>query len=105
MTEAIVKLESERDLPKLELPTFNGSPVDWPKFIEQFFTHVHCRPGIADTRRLDILLSHLQGEAKTLVEGLSYTGRNYGLALQELKTAFGLPVKVARAFVEKLTYG
>ena len=35
LREAIVKLESERDLPAVDLPTFSGAALEWPRFIEQ----------------------------------------------------------------------
>ena len=105
LTEAIIKLESERDLPSVELPLFDGSALMWPRFAEQFFTQVHCRPGINDTRRMDLLQSHLKGEACSLVRGLGYSGRNYAQALKELKNAFGHRVRVARAYLDTVSTG
>ena len=105
LTLAIIKLESERDLPKLELPIFSGQAILWPRFIEQFHSQIHCRLCITDTRRMDILQSHLRGEAKHLVSGLGYSGKNYAEALKELKRAFGHKIKVARAFLNTVTVG
>ncbi|KAK6186774.1 hypothetical protein SNE40_006050 [Patella caerulea] len=105
LSQSLIKLESERDLPKIEIPIFDGGAILWPKFIEQFYEHVHTKPGVSDNRRMDLLQSHLKGEARILVEGLGYSGRNYALALKELKNAFGHRVKVARAFLDKITTG
>ena len=58
------RLELDRDLPKVDLLTFDGSPLMWPRFVEQFFIHVHSRPGLNDCRKLEILQSHVKGEAK-----------------------------------------
>ena len=69
LIQAIMKIESERDLPKVELPIFEGVAITWPRFVEQFHVQVHCRPGISDARRMDLLQSHLKGEARLLVQG------------------------------------
>ena len=105
LTQAIANLEIDRDLPKIELPVFDGSALMWPRFIEQFFVQVHSRRGITDSRRMDLLQSHVKGEAKRLIQGLGYSGRNYALSLQELKFAFGHKVTVARAYINSITSG
>ena len=50
---------------------------------------VHCRAGLSDTRRIDLLQSHVMGDASKIIHGLTYSGKNYAVALKELKTAFG----------------
>ena len=105
LTRAIIGIEGERDLPHITLPVFNGGALSWPKFVEQFHAQVHCRPGINDTRRMDLLQSHLTGDAKKLVQGLGYSGRHYALTLKELKAAFVHPVTVSRAYIERATSG
>jgi hypothetical protein len=102
---AVARLELDRDLPKVELPLFDGSPLIWPRFVEQFFLHVHSRNGLNDTRRIEILQSHTKGEAKKLIQGLGYSGRNYAQCLKELKFAFGHRVAVARAYIDSMTSG
>ena len=52
---------------------------------------------------MDILQSHLRGEAKHLVSGLGNSGKNYAEALKELKRAFGHTIKIARAFLNTVT--
>ena len=105
LTRAIITLESERDLPNIELPLFSGQALVWPRFIEQFYTQIHCRPCITDTRRMDLLQSQLRGEASQLVRGLGYSGKNYVQTLKELKNAFGHKIKVARAFLNTIISG
>ena len=99
------RIESERGLPAIELPTFNGSAKAWPKFIERFHQQVYLKPGITDTRRMDILQSHLVGDAQNLVQGIDFTGMCYAEALQELKRTFGHRNKVARAYLNEVTVG
>jgi hypothetical protein len=105
LSQAIARLEIERDLPRVELPLFDGTAIMWPRFVEQFYIQVHSRPGLTDSRRMDLLQSHLKGEAKRLIQGLGYSGRNYVQALKELKFVFGHRVSVARAYVNVLTNG
>ena len=105
LSDAMLRLEMERDLPKIELPHFDGSALMWPRFVEQFHAQVHSRPSITDTRRMDILQSHVTGEAKKLILGLGYSGRNYAQSLKELKFAFGHKASVARAYINSVTSG
>jgi hypothetical protein len=101
----LIRSESEKGLPAIELPTFNGAAKEWPKFIERFHVQVHHKPGITDTRRMDILQSHLTGEAQKLVQGIGFTGMCYAEALKELKRTFGHRNKVARAYLDQVTNG
>jgi hypothetical protein len=105
MNLIMARLELDRDLPKIELPLFDGSPLKWPRFVEQFFIHVHSRCGLTDARRIEILQSHVHGEAKKLIQGLGYSSRNYAQCLQELKFAFGHKVAVARAYINSVISG
>ena len=54
---------------------------------------------------MDLLQSHLRGEASQLVRGLGYSGKNYVQILKELKNAFGHNIKVARAFLNTIISG
>ncbi|MEE8327974.1 MAG: hypothetical protein V3R32_04175 [Nitrosomonadaceae bacterium] len=52
----------ERDSPKPEIETFDGSPLKWPKFVESFFENVHRQPYFRDVRRMSILQSRFTVE-------------------------------------------
>ena len=101
----VARLELDRDLPKVELPSFDGTPIMWPRFVEQFYIHVHSRGGLSDARRIEILQSHVTGDAKKLIHGLGYSSHNYAQCLQELKFAFGHRVAVARAYINSVVSG
>lgn len=105
LAQVFAHLEIDRDLPKVTLPIFDGSPILWPRFIEQFYVQIHSRPGLTSCRRMDLLQSHVSSEAKQLIQGLGYSGRNYVQALKELKFAFGHKVTVARAYLNAVTSG
>ena len=105
LAQVIARLEMQQDLPKVDIPKFDGSPILWPRFVEQFFVHVHSRPGLSDSRRMDLLQSHVTGEAKQLIQGLGYSGRNYAQSLKELKFAFGHKINIVRAFINCVISG
>ena len=105
LPQIIARLELDRDLPKVALPVFDGSPLLWPRFIEQFYTQVHSRPGLNDTRRMDRLQSHVSADAKRLIQGLGYSGQNYAQSLKELKFAFGHRAAVAKAYINAVMSG
>jgi len=96
LAQTLGRLEIERDLPKLELPVFDGSPLMWPRLVEQFFIQAHSHSGLSDTRRMDLLQSHMKGNAERLIQELVYSGHNYALSLQEfLEFAFDHRVAIA----------
>ena len=67
-------------LPKLEVPTFDGNILGWKTFWEQFRVSVHNRSGLADSEKLAYLRHTLKGgAAKSVVEGLTSSGKHYGL--------------------------
>ncbi|XP_064637875.1 uncharacterized protein LOC135494055 [Lineus longissimus] len=105
MLAALVKLESDRGLPATQIPVFDGTALLWPKFVEQFYTQVHCKPGIDDARCMDLLQSHVSKDALTMIRGIGYSGRCYADALKELKRAFGHRNQVARAYLYLITTG
>ena len=103
ITQMVAHLEAERDLPTLELPMFDGTPLMWPRFTELFYTQVPTRQYLTDVRRMALLQMHVKGEAKKLIQGLGYSGRNYTQCLKELKFAFGHKLAVARAYIDGVT--
>jgi hypothetical protein len=66
----ITLLSANDHLPKVQLQHFDRSVLIWPKFIEQFYHQVLRRPEITNARRMDILLLHIKGKAKRLIQGL-----------------------------------
>ena len=84
-------------LPQVQLPHFNGAAADWVDFIVKFRDIVHNQMYLADSQMNQLLLQHLQGEAKRSVKGYANDGRGYVMALQTLKHLFGQRSTVARA--------
>ena len=88
-------------LPKLELPKFDGSVLQWQSFWESFEAAVHCSD-IPDVSKFAYLRSFLIGEAKESVAGLPLTGTNYQSACDLLKARFGRPEIVIFSHIQEL---
>ncbi|XP_064653106.1 uncharacterized protein LOC135503461 [Lineus longissimus] len=76
-------------LPKLELPRFSGVLTEWQAFYEKFVTIVHDNRDIPVVTKFAYLTSLLEGEAKSVVTGLSITKDNYSAAIELLRERFG----------------
>ena len=88
-----------RSLPKLELPKFDGNPLEWPTFISLFKCLVHDQP-LTDTQRMTHLQRALVGNAKKAVGGMLTHGHLYREALKELEEQFGSEESVAGAYLK-----
>ena len=95
----------QQHLPKVELPTFDGSPGDWVDFIIKFRDLVHLQEYLNDGQRIRLLLQQLKGEARSSVKGFANDSEGYVLALQKVKYLFGQRPMVAQAVLSKVTKG
>ena len=75
----------QQQLPKVEIPPFDGSPLNWVEFIVKFRDVVHEQPYLNDKQRNQQLLQHLPQ------------------SLKKLKYLFGQRPIVARAVLSKVT--
>ena len=55
-------------LPPLSLPHFNGNPLRYHEWINNFFSMVHNNTGITDTHRITYLQNSVSGKAKQIIE-------------------------------------
>ncbi|XP_043661528.1 uncharacterized protein LOC122625499 [Drosophila teissieri] len=58
------------ELPKVDLPTFNGNAKEWPTFYELFSELIDSRKDLSNTRKLGYLRACLKGEAQMVVSHL-----------------------------------
>lgn len=90
-------------LPKLEVPTFDGNVLHWQQFWEQFETSVHGRDGLMNAEKLVYLQQAIRsGSARTVIEGLSHSGDQYGEAISCLKQRYDRPRLLHRAHVRTI---
>ena len=95
----------QQQLPKVTLPKFCGKPGDWVDFIVKFRDIVHKQTYLTDFQRNQLLLQHLEGEAKRSVKGYATDSRGYVLSLKRLKYLFGQRPLIAQAVLGKVTKG
>ena len=89
-------------LPRLQLESFDGSVLEWPRWSALFKALVHQASGLSDAERMAHLQSCLRGEARDAVRGLLCDGRLYGEALRELERRFGDPARVVAANLKRV---
>lgn len=90
-------------LPKLAIPTFDGSVLGWRQFWEQFCVSVHNRPSLSKAEKLAYLQHALkEGAAKSIVEGLSQSGEHYDEAVKCLMARFDRPRLIHRTHVKMI---
>ena len=92
-------------LPKMQLPTFSGSPHEWVSFIVKFRDVVHNQQYLSYIQKNILLLQHLKGEAHRSVKAFGNTAKGYIWALRKLKYLFGQRSAVSKAGLEKATKG
>ena len=88
-------------LPKAELPKFDGTPLNWPMFIQTFGAQVD-RVCSDDSERITLLQSCLSDELQKELSHLLINPINYQQCLVELHRKFGNARMVAAACSQKL---
>ena len=83
-----------RHLPPTDLIPFDGNPLNWPEFIQNFKERVHLKKSFPDSMRIERLLTVLKGEAKNSIISIGTNGLFYASALRSLKRDFGDPLAV-----------
>ena len=84
-------------LPPLSLPHFNGNPLRYHEWINNFFSMVQNNTGITDTHRITYLQNSVSGKAKQIIKLYSCNPAYYETALNELMNHFGDPSVVVSA--------
>ena len=88
-------------LPKLTLPQFDGSSLQFRSFWDQFRAAVGDRQMPA-VQKLSYLLSCLKGDARSALAGISCTAENYAVAVKILTDRFGDPSFLIGLYADRL---
>lgn len=75
-------------LPRLELPSFDGTLQDWVPFRDMFITAVHGNTNLSKSQKLTYLKSLLRGEANRSVSSIIISDANYDMAWQQLQDRY-----------------
>ena len=76
------------NLPKLEIPYFNGDKLRWSEFWDTFEATVDQNNNLSNIEKLSYLNSKLTGEAKQAVSGIYLSNENYEVTKALLKERF-----------------
>ena len=89
-------------LPKLELPVFNGEPLEWHPFWDCFEAAIHTNPSLTNVQRLTYLRSQVKGEAARVIAGLPLTNLNYHHSVTLLEECYGKPQQIISSHIQAL---
>ena len=64
-------------LPKIEIPKFNGKPIEWQSFWDQFSAAVDSKTNIPDVVKFSYLKGVLSKDVQESIRGLLITNENY----------------------------
>ncbi|CAL8088180.1 unnamed protein product [Calicophoron daubneyi] len=94
------------ELPKVEIPCFEGDPADYWRFLRCFEANVASKTSNSATR-LAFLIQYCRGEARKAVEGcvILPPDEGYLKAKSILESMFGQRHAIARAQIRKIVSG
>ena len=100
--EAIKQELELRNLPPADLLHFDGNPVHWPEFIDDFYHRIHNKLSFNDSLPMDHLTNSLDGEAKKSVKTVVTNRYFYATVLKVLKRDFDNPLVLSHLKLKKL---
>ena len=89
-------------LPKLNLPTFSGSTLDWLSFWDSYESAIHRNPSLSEVQKFNYLKSLLHGDAAQTIAGFSMTNTNYEKAISLLQERYGQTHKIIQTYMQAL---
>ena len=95
-------LKDRVNIPKIDLPTFDGKIEEWESFSDHFYMSVHNDPRIDVMTKMNILKSSLKGSAERLAKGYRMTAANYPLLLQSLHKRYKDDRRAIRLIYDKI---
>lgn len=90
----------DTQLPLFNLPIFNGDRKQWSSFKDLFKSSVD-RKNLTGALKLQLLISHLEGEAKSLVSSYAITDVNYKRVWDTLIEHYDKPKFAVSALVQE----
>ena len=91
------------NLPRIEIPTFDGNILNWRLFWEQFQAAVHDKPHLGEIDKLTYLRDALKdGPARNVIQGLTQTAESYQEAVRCLKDRYDRPRLTHREHVRSI---
>lgn len=75
-------------LPRIDLPTFDGTFTLWRQFSDSFTAMIHNNSELSDCQKLCYLRASLKGEAANMLRSLETTEENYSIAWNSLQERY-----------------
>ena len=82
---------SEVNLPKINLPFFDGNPLNWQSYWDQFQASVDLKTNIQKVVKFNYLTGSLSETVSKCISGLTFTNENYDVAVKILKERYANP--------------
>ena len=90
------------NLPKLNLPKFDGDPKQWTPFWDLYSANVHNNESLTSIQKLSYLRTLITGSAEGTISGIRNTSENYEKTITKLKEVYDKPVHVRSLHINEL---
>ena len=90
------------NLPKLQLPVFDGNLQQWQEFWGIYKATIHEQQTMPAVSKLSYLKSVLKGSALSAIAGIPLTSVNYSLVVKHLQERFGRKEAIVESLYSKL---
>ena len=86
---------------KLPITKYDGDPLKWLEFWEQFDIAVNSR-NLESVVKFSYLREYLSGKAAAVIRGIPIKAENYEVAVEKLKKEYGSDAKVRSAHIKAI---
>jgi len=93
---------SQCQLPKIQLPIFDGDLLQWRSYRDTFSSLVHKNPKLSQIDKFHYLISSVTGSAASCVRGLPITEGNYSIVWNNLHTRYDNKRVLATAHLDSI---
>ena len=91
------------ELPKINIPTFDGDTLNWVTFWEQFDLTIQSNKKLHDVQKLAYLRDAVEGgSSKHVIEGLSHSADSYTQAVECLQQRYDKPRFIHQSHVKAI---
>lgn len=97
-----LETRSNKNLPRINLPHFNGQITNWPKFRDAFTSIIHNDALLSKMEKFHYLVSSLVGTASAVISNLPLIEDNYDLAWKALNDTFDNKRMLASNYLNQL---
>ena len=103
-TKPEIVVNSRTSRLKVSLPKYDGSPLEWRRFLELFTTVIEKDSTLRDSEKTCLLLESMDTpETKEVVKAASVGCNSYNTAIKALQKKYGRPRTIANEHLKFLT--